>query len=259
MNPFIEAIPVPNSLTDKESVQMTLDQELLSEMIKFISKGSADLPLDNDYLVDCCCAHNYIEITKKLLKEPAFRGIAGRSPVARMSPLDIACRHGQTEIVEMLLKDPRVDPGANEQSALRCACCNSRIDIIKLLLEDDRVNPSVGESNIKRTVENRNAEVLTVLLDDQREDIRKDDYANVRSAFCKGYMEVVGLLCQDERMNKMIGVRLALKCNQIEVAEYVMWRMYREIFLVLAMVIKKRDVAGVIWTCVIDLHFADAR
>ena len=57
-----------------------------------------------------------------------------------------ASSKGYIEIVRLLLKDERVDPGDNNNQAIRWATYKDYIEIVRLLLEDERVDPSADDN-----------------------------------------------------------------------------------------------------------------
>jgi ankyrin repeat protein len=57
-----------------------------------------------------------------------------------------ACKFGYINIVKLLLLDDRVDPGANDNCAIRLASKNGHLEIVKLLLSDEQVDPSADNN-----------------------------------------------------------------------------------------------------------------
>jgi hypothetical protein len=83
-----------------------------------------------------------------------------------------ASKNGHTKVVELLLKDRRVNP--NE--ALRDASKNGHIKVVKLLLKDRRVNPTVNNNEALREAnKNGHTRVVQLLLKDDRVLSKFDD------------------------------------------------------------------------------------
>jgi hypothetical protein len=52
----------------------------------------------------------------------------------------MASENGHADTVKLLLLDPRVNPAADENSAIQLASKEGHTDTVMLLLSDDRVN-----------------------------------------------------------------------------------------------------------------------
>jgi hypothetical protein len=50
---------------------------------------------------------------------------------------------GHTDVVQVLLEDDRVNPGGDNNSAIKLACAKGHKEIVRLLLDDHRVDPGV--------------------------------------------------------------------------------------------------------------------
>ena len=74
----------------------------------------------------------------------------------------------------MLLEDGRVDPSAEDNSAIRCSSRFGHAEVVKLLLQDKRVNPSADYNDaIREAAKYGHAEVVNLLLSDERVDVDK--------------------------------------------------------------------------------------
>src|SRR5438045_1490940 len=91
---------------------------------------------------------------------------------SKFSDLDIAIMIGQLENVKPLLESRQVDPGANDNRAIKIASELDLLEVVKLLLQDERVDPSAEDNfAIKIALQNGHTEVVKELI--SRIDISK--------------------------------------------------------------------------------------
>lgn len=103
----------------------------------------------------------------------------------------IACKHGHADVVRLLLADGRVDPGANDDAALREASMHGHTDVVRLLLADARVNP-LGDGLIHASGAGH-TDIVRALLEDGRANSHACNWA-LTEACKRGHVEVVRLL-----------------------------------------------------------------
>ena len=106
-----------------------------------------------------------------------------------------SAKNGHTEVVNLLLKNPRVDPGSNNNYAIKWASECGHTEVVKLLLKDSRVDP--GDDNnfaIRLASRNGHTEVVKLLLKDSRVDPGDDNNFAIRWASRNGHTEVVKIL-----------------------------------------------------------------
>ena len=114
----------------------------------------------------------------------------------------LACWMGGVDVVATLLEDGRVDPGGNENGAIRAAARNGHIDIIRLLLADNRADPAFDNNHILcHAAEFGHIEVVQLLLADHRVDPAADNDYPIRMAARYGRTEVVQLLLMEPHVN----------------------------------------------------------
>ena len=112
-----------------------------------------------------------------------------------------SAKKGHVGVVKLLLKDPRVDPGADNNYAIKWASRNGHVEIVKLLLKDPRVDPSVDDNYaIKWAADNGHVELVELLLNDPRADPGVDDNTAIGYAAENGHVEIVELLLNDPRV-----------------------------------------------------------
>jgi hypothetical protein len=115
------------------------------------------------------------------------------------SALRLACQYAQPEVVKLLLADKRVDPSVDD---LRIACQYGSVEVVKLLLADPRVDPSASEQDaIYQACHNNHPEVVKLLLADQRVDPSANNQKVLLVALEKGHANVVKFLLSDQRVD----------------------------------------------------------
>jgi hypothetical protein len=81
------------------------------------------------------------------------------------SAIGLASQEGHGAVVELLLADPRVDPADLENYAIRLASQNGHVTVVELLLGDPRVDPSKGRrSALQLASKGGHIEVVRMLL-----------------------------------------------------------------------------------------------
>jgi ankyrin repeat protein len=113
-----------------------------------------------------------------------------------------ASGNGHTEVVELLLNDPRVDPSASDNDAIRWASGEGQTAVVELLLNDPRVDPSANVNEAIRWASgNGRTAVVELLLNDPRVDPNACNNDAIREASRAGHTEVVKLLINDPRVD----------------------------------------------------------
>ncbi len=123
-----------------------------------------------------------------------------------------ASENNHPKIVELLLADKRVDPSAEDSSAMKLASMAGYLGIVKLLLDDGRANPSAN-NNYAIIVASRydRLEVVKLLLVDSRADPSAEDNSAIKYASMMGNSEVVKLLLDDDRVNPSADNNFAIR------------------------------------------------
>ncbi len=107
---------------------------------------------------------------------------------------------------------PNVDPAANNNHAIRSSSEKGYADVVKLLLEDQRANPAVQFSYaIWSSSENGHADVVKLLLADGRANPEANYDAAIRVSSAMGHTDVVKLLLADPRVNPRANRNIAIK------------------------------------------------
>ncbi|KAI8900063.1 ankyrin repeat-containing domain protein [Globomyces pollinis-pini] len=107
-----------------------------------------------------------------------------------------ACTSGTIEVVQKLLKNEDVEL----EGCIGPAGENGHAEVIKLLLQDDRIDPTEDDSQALRLAsENGHLEVVELLLEDGRADPSDDDNYAICFASLNGHYEIVKLLMKDDR------------------------------------------------------------
>jgi ankyrin repeat protein len=119
--------------------------------------------------------------------------------------LAVAAEFGCINTVTMLMShetlSSQLDPGFNQQFALRRASCHGYVDIVKLLLCDPRVDPAVlDNAALVAACENGHAPVVKLLLADPRVDVAANGNCAFRVACRAGQLETVQVLLADHRV-----------------------------------------------------------
>jgi len=60
--------------------------------------------------------------------------------------IKLASRNGHAEVVRLLLADPRVDPSAEDNWAIKLASYHGHVEVVRMLLVDPRVDPSAEDN-----------------------------------------------------------------------------------------------------------------
>jgi len=115
-----------------------------------------------------------------------------------------ACKNGNILKVEELLSNPE-NPINYFGEVFLCACEEGHREIVELLLNDERIDiKSIGASPFKIACEKGHVGVVELLLNDQRVDVTKENkkgHPPFYVACLKGYVEIVKLLLNDERID----------------------------------------------------------
>ena len=99
------------------------------------------------------------------------------------------------EVVKILIQDKRVDPGADDNYAIRHASKYGYLEIVKILIQDERVDPSADDNRaIKWASQYGHLEIVKILIQDERVDPSADNNYAIKYASRNGYLETVKVL-----------------------------------------------------------------
>lgn len=237
-------------------IKEAVDCALFSVIIDFIKDPNSNLSFGDNYLLTHSAKNGYLGIVKRLLNEPPGRiDLSANYSGPESSALGYACEHGHYEIVKALMKDPRIDFPDGELFMFRLACKNGRTEIVKFLLKNSKVDFSNNLVGIFWAVQNENKKLLKIFLEDGREDPTQDGYFSISKAYEMGSMGIVSILSDDQRIDNRVGLKIALKHNQIEVVKFLMWKLTGQIFLLCRELTEiVGDMIGVIQALVIKVE-----
>jgi hypothetical protein len=165
-----------------------------------------------------------VELLDLLLSYPNVNPSAG-SDVALL----VASRNGERKMVELLLQDPRVDPSAKNNRVIGTASERGHVDVVNLLLLDPRVDPSANHNYaivsaaqeghgcvvqrllkdsrvdpndaLQLAVTYGRADMVRLLINDQRIDLSANDYYCFKEAATEGWIDVVRAHLEDPRVD----------------------------------------------------------
>lgn len=110
-----------------------------------------------------------------------------------------ALNRNLVKMVEILIKDPKVDPGTNNNAAIRWASKKGYLKIVKELLEDERVDPGdYYNYAISLASAEGHLKVVRMLLKDTRVDPSSNDNWTIRVTMERGWPENKTLLVVKE-------------------------------------------------------------
>ena len=137
-----------------------------------------------------------------------------------------ACKNGDTELVKLLLlaNTCQIDPGTDNNCAIRCASEMGHTEIVKLLLNDPRVDPSADDNYAIQWASLKGyTEVVRLLLNDPRVNPNDNNKNAMRWASLKGYTEIVKLLLRavDPGDNNR-AIRLACNNSHTEIVKLLL-------------------------------------
>lgn len=125
-------------------------------------------------------------------------------------PIEFACGLGRIDIVRLLLKDSRVDPGAQNNSAICHAVFSNHPDVVRLLLADPRVDPTIQRDIVfNYAVDNGYVDIVTDLYGRQQvySSLTQETIHRVLIHSCEtGNYEIFQLFLTDSRINPSIYV-----------------------------------------------------
>jgi hypothetical protein len=131
--------------------------------------------------------------------------------------------HGKesVKIVKFLLEDGRLDPGANDNSAIYRAVMNCHTEIVVLLLADKRVDPS--KANVWNAVRSDITDLIDICLKDGRFDPSVEDHSAFIEAISKGHTHLVTEFLKhpnvDPSSNDNAGLKRALQNKNGEIVQ----------------------------------------
>jgi hypothetical protein len=128
------------------------------------------------------------------------------------SALNYACRIGSLSLVRFLLQDSRVDVASNDNEALRMASYYGHLHILKYLYQSGSLLDFAANENecFQNAVMNQHVDIVRFLLHDTNinrnfkiDPSDRNNYA-LRCASCSGNAEIVQLILQDERVDPTV-------------------------------------------------------
>ncbi|CAH6420539.1 Hypothetical protein POVR2_LOCUS186 [uncultured virus] len=118
------------------------------------------------------------------------------------------------ELAVRVLLHIGVDPSLDDNQAFKSACSIGQAEVVKLLLADERVDPTADKNDaLSQAVLKGRCEIVKLLLADKRVDprIKHRDISSVLVTACeRGYEDMVELLLQDERIDTPEARKLGL-------------------------------------------------
>ena len=120
----------------------------------------------------------------------------------RQSLFKCVVERGLIYKVKILLRDDRVDPGADDNHAIRVASRYGHLKMVRKLLKDSRVDPSALDNHaIQVASRNGHALVVRELLKDSRVDPSANNNKAIGWASWRNRLSVVKELLKDSRVN----------------------------------------------------------
>ena len=115
-----------------------------------------------------------------------------------------AARKGHLEVVKALIKDMRVNPGVDDNLAIRWASWAGHSEIVKLLMRDNRVDPTaVGNEALELATGNGHLDVVNALLTDERVDpVGKDAYS-IMGTYEVGAIDILEVLLRHSDLYRL--------------------------------------------------------
>jgi ankyrin repeat protein len=176
--------------------------------------GSIDPSLGNNDLLNMAIVGGRTNLVDRLLLDPRVLKVLYQDDSPN-NPFIKAVIHGRIEVIRMFLKDTNINPGIQDNMAIKVAAEKGKYSIFKLLIADNRVNPVVNNSKINPgTYENDPIKcaaggghynivnlLLTLSKVDRRINPCVDSNYPFRIACNNGHFEVVKLLLTDHRVN----------------------------------------------------------
>ncbi|KAJ3191477.1 hypothetical protein HK101_007677 [Irineochytrium annulatum] len=109
--------------------------------------------------------------------------------------LFVASAAGSVEVLNMVLAMNAIDPGIEEDSALRIACYNGHAPVVETLLRTGLVDPTCQKNTpLQVACKEGHAGVVLALLNSMAVDVSCADHICLRTASARGHLEVVRLL-----------------------------------------------------------------
>lgn len=128
--------------------------------------------------------HGDVNVIKKILAHSCVD--------ANSIAIDLAARAGHVEVVRLLLKDGRINPGADDNYAIRWAARRGHTEVVRLLLEDGRVDPTdVNDEAIRLAIQKGHVEIVKLLIEHGCD---PDDSNSIATAAERGHTDMVKLL-----------------------------------------------------------------
>ena len=144
----------------------------LTKVQKLLSNPNVQAGAYRDYPLQNACEHGHIEVVKLLLSLPLSRGVLPSSNDNRA--LRLAAKNGHSDIVQLLLNLPLergVDPSALDNEALIYASSYHRHDVVRILMESGRVDPGTQNNRAMRLAcIHRDWNMVFILQSDPRTD-----------------------------------------------------------------------------------------
>lgn len=163
------------------------------EVLKILlGDGRIDPSQNDDEAMYNACSWGHLNIVKLLVED-------GRSkPNSKMFVHSCECQH--LDVVEYLIDHPNVDPGYDNNEAIRSACVRGDYTIAKFLLQNPRVNPSDGDNAPIKCAVMGSGEIVRLLLKDSRVDPTVNENQPLRVALFWCNLDSIYALLEDPRI-----------------------------------------------------------
>lgn len=157
----------------------------------------------------------HLDVVNRLLQD--------KRVIATSGLFIVAVSLGNVDIVNRLLQDPHVDPGTENNRAIRRAALRGYADVVERLIKDRRVDPSDDEdAAIRFASERGHVQVVNILLRDKRVDpSARDNYA-VRMAVKNRHFETIDRLLKDERVDPNAAMESAENNHDEKMMNYLL-------------------------------------
>lgn len=119
-----------------------------------------------------------------------------------LEDLMLAIKTRATGVIQVLLMEGQIDPGSQDNFALRRAAYNGDVETVRLLLADPRVNPASRDNvALQEAAYKRHIEVVKLLLADPRVDPNVDSSEPIMDAILGKSWDLLKLFLDDPRVD----------------------------------------------------------